>query len=305
MSPTLRSIPGVCEVRIFRGAAAREGAAPDLLIEVPHGATRTWQFQALADRLRGPFPDDLVAFFHVNTDSGAPEIAAALAERLVSAERARSVVVVASEIPRTFIDCNRMLDASAEALKAGGVTPGLPPYVRDADDRKLLRGLHDDYVAATDAAYARVCGAGGLALMVHTYAPRSVDVEVDDRIVAKLRDAYRPEVEPTWSLRPPIDIIARDPGGRIVAAPLVERVAAAFRIAGVEPGIGATYPLHPSTLGYHRAVRFEPRVICVEVRRDLLSERFVPFAEADVSPERIARVAEPLARALREAWADS
>ena len=301
--PTIRSIAGICEVRLLRGASATEGAPPDLLIEVPHGATRARHYDALRAELRGTFPDNLEAFFHVNTDAGAPEIAWALAQTLVAAEPGRSVLVVTSEIPRTFIDCNRMLDASPEDFRAGGVTPGLPPYVRDEHDRRLLRERHAAYVEATAAAYAAVCDAGGLAVMAHTYAPRSVDVEVDDQIVASLRRAYAPAVEPTWLLRPQIDLIARDPEGRILSEALVERVAAAFRADGFEPALGATYPLHPSTIAFHRAQRYQPRALCLEVRRDLITDGFVPFVEVVPSPAKIARVVAPLARALRETWA--
>ena len=42
----VRSLPGVCEARLFRGAAAPAGAPPDLLVEVPHGATRAAHFEA-------------------------------------------------------------------------------------------------------------------------------------------------------------------------------------------------------------------------------------------------------------------
>lgn len=302
VSDPIRSIPGVCEVRLLRGAAASPGAPPDLLVEVPHGATRTRHYDALRASLRGPFPEDLVAFFHANTDAGAPEYAWALAERLVALEPSRTVLVVTSEIPRTFIDVNRVIEASPEELRSGKVTPGLPPYVRDPDDLALLRARHGDYVAATEAAYRWAGDAGGLALMAHTYAPRSVDVEVDDRIVESLRRAYSPSVEPTWPLRPEVDLVAREPGGRVVAEPLVRRFAAAFAEDGLEAAVSATYPLHPATLAFRHLARLEPRGICVEVRRDLLVERFAPFEEAVVSPAKVARIVAPLARAIRGAW---
>lgn len=303
MPGPVASVPGVCQARVWRGARAPAGAPPDLLVEVPHGATRQEQFDALRAALRGPFPADLAAFFHVNTDAGAPEYAAALAERLVAEEPARSVLVLASEIPRTFIDCNRVVDASPEEFRAGKVTPGLPPYVRAPADRALLRERHGAWVEASAAAYAWVCGAGGLALMAHTYAPRTVEVEVDDQVVESLRRAYRPEVEPTWPLRPEVDLIAREPGGRVLAEPLVRAASAAFAEAGFHPEVSATYPLHPSTLGYRYAARFEPRVLCVEVRRDLLVQRFVPFVQLQPSPDKVARVVGPLARTVRTTWA--
>lgn len=301
-APPVRSLPGVCQVRLLRGAAAGAGAPPDLLVEVPHGATRARHFEALRAELHGPFPEDLTAFFHVNTDAGAPEYALALAERLVAEEPRRSALVLTSEIPRTFIDCNRALEASVEELRAGKVTPGLPPYVRDEHDRLLLRARHQAWVAASEAAYGWVCGAGGFALMAHSYAPRSVEVEVDDAVVASLRRAYAPEVERSWPLRPEVDVIARDPAGRILAEPLVRTVLAAFAEDGFQAELSATYPLHPSTLGHRHAARWEPRALCLEVRRDLLVERFVPFVQLEVSPDMVARVVAPLARALRGAW---
>jgi hypothetical protein len=185
------------------------------------------------------------------------------------------------------------------------VTPGMPPYVRDADDRRLLRARHDAYVAVTEAAYRSVRADVGLALMAHTYAPRTVDVEVDDQIVESLRRAYAPAVEPTWPLRPEVDLIARDPGGRIIAEPLVRTVAAAFADDGFDVAVSGTYPMHPSTLAFHHLTRLEPRAVCVEVRRDLLVERFTPLAELHVAPAKVARVVAPLARAIRTAWGSS
>ena len=119
--------PGVLEVETLRGAAAAADAPPDVVVEIPHGATATADFTALAAQLTSPLPAGLVDFFHVNTDIGAPELALALAERLVSESPTRVVTVLRCRIPRTFIDCNRRMDASPEDFKAGKVTPGLMP----------------------------------------------------------------------------------------------------------------------------------------------------------------------------------
>src|SRR5215475_10935133 len=116
------SIPGILDVTVVRGAHAAPGAAPDLVIEVPHGATATADFTAAAAPLTSPLPDDLVAFFHVNTDAGAPELALATARRLVADQPARSVAVLRCRIPRTFIDCNRRIDAAPDEFRAGKVT---------------------------------------------------------------------------------------------------------------------------------------------------------------------------------------
>ena len=43
----LSTIPGVCEVVHVRGPKAPAGTEPDVLVEVPHGATRAANFAAL------------------------------------------------------------------------------------------------------------------------------------------------------------------------------------------------------------------------------------------------------------------
>jgi hypothetical protein len=43
-------------------------------------------------------------------------------------------------------------------------------------------------------------------------------------------------------------------------------------------------------------------VICLEIRRDLLVERFVPFTQLEAAPTKVARALAPLARALRASW---
>src|SRR3954469_16515842 len=103
------SVPGVCTAELYGSGT------PDWLIEVPHGATSAGHYQRLRAELRGSLPDDLIDFFHVNTDSGAPEYARALAKELAAD---RTVLVLISEIPRTFVDCNRVLDVSAAEYKA-------------------------------------------------------------------------------------------------------------------------------------------------------------------------------------------
>ena len=60
----VRSIPDVVDVLELGG-----GDGPALVIEVPHGATGDWEFNVVASQLRGAVPDDLIAFFHVNTDN--------------------------------------------------------------------------------------------------------------------------------------------------------------------------------------------------------------------------------------------
>ena len=287
-------IPGVVERIEWRGAAYA-GGAPGLLLEVPHGATRTEDFRALEARLSGGFPADLIDFFYVNTDAGAPELAEAIARRYVAAHPERAARVLRCRIPRTFVDCNRLVEAQA----TGAITPGVPPYVRAEVDRALLAALHGAYVAEVERAAAEVCGAGGQMWMIHTYAPRSVDVAVDDRIVESLRAAYRPEQVGRWPLRPEIDLITRTPDGQEPGDPAraAALIAAAAR-AGRQVAVGETYPLHPVTQAYRFALAWPGRVLCAEVRRDLLADPFEPFAEMRISAAAAERVAEIFAAAF-------
>jgi hypothetical protein len=296
------TIPGVLDARVLRGPEARADAAPDLLIEVPHGATRTEDFTALASRLTSPLPDALVDFFYVNTDVGAWELAEAVAARLAALAPARSVALLRCRIPRTFIDCNRRVDAAPEDFRAGRVTPGLMPWITTPEDRALLRGLYDQYVSAVRAA-SDALAPDAAVLLPHSYAPRSVDVDVDAHIVANLRRAYEPDVEPTWPLRPMVDVICRDAdGGSNAPAGVLAALRANLSAIDVPVAESATYPMHPSTLAWDHVQRRPGRALCVEVRRDLLADPFDPFAEMRIGDAKVARLADPMARALLAWW---
>lgn len=296
------AIPGVLDAFTVRGARAAVDAAPELLIEVPHGATQTADFRALEARLTSPLPADLVDFFHVNTDAGAPELARAVAERFVAAEPERSATVIRCRIPRTFIDTNRRIDATPDEFEAGKVTPGLMPWIVTPEDQALLRGLYEAYVGAVSRAVARV-PADGAVLLLHTYAPRSVDVRVDHAIVPSLRRAYAPEVEPTWPLRPPLDVIGRGADGTAYApAEVVAALRELLAPLGLPVADSATYPLHPSTMAWAHTQARPGRTLCLEVRRDLLADPFTPFAQMEISGAQVARLAEPLTQALRRWW---
>jgi predicted N-formylglutamate amidohydrolase len=296
------SFPGILDVTIARGSDAPADAPPDLLIEVPHGATATADFTALAAQLTSPLPPDLVDFFHVNTDAGAPELASAIAERFVADAPTRSAAVLRCRVPRTFIDCNRRIDAPAAEFRAGKVTPGLMPWITTDDDRARLRAAYDAYVAAVRDALAAQ-PADGAVLLLHSYAPRTVDVEVDLDIVTNLHRAYRNDRETSWPLRPEIDVIGRGTDGTGHAPPAV---VAALRTElaglGITPADSATYPLHPSTLAWDHAMARPGRALCVEVRRDLLADPFTPFAEMRIGAAKVDRLATPFARALRAWW---
>ena len=298
----LASIPDIVDVQLLHGERAPRGAPPDLIVEVPHGATRTADYEAVEALLESPLPPSLVDFFHVNTDAGAPELAEAVARRFVAAAPARTAAVLRCRIPRTFIDCNRRIDAAPDEFREGKVTPGLMPWITAPADRALLRGRYDAYVAAVREA-AALLGADGAMLLLHTYAPRSVDVEVGLDIVDKLRHAWQPDVAPTWPLRPEVDIIGRAVDGASHApAPVVAALRDGLAALGITAADSATYPLHPSTLAWDHATRRPGRVLCLEVRRDLLADPFEPFAEMRIGAAQVARLAAPLAAALQAWW---
>jgi hypothetical protein len=284
------------------GTQASADAPIDVLFEVPHGATRSVDFTGYAERLTSALPDGLIEFFHVNTDTGAPELAVAVARHFVAQAPTRTAAIVRSRIPRTFIDCNRRMDASPEDFAAGKVTPGLMPWITSPEDRALLRAAYDGYLDAVTAATEQLAADGAM-LLLHTYAPRSVDVAVGPDIVADLRAAYRPEVEPTWPLRPAIDVIGRDLEGTDHApAAVVAALRAHLEPLGVEVAQSATYPMHPSTLAWDHVLARPGRVLCLEVRRDLVVAVFDPFVEKRVDAAKLERLAIPIAAALHRFW---
>lgn len=290
-----RSIPGVAETTLVRGK--KSSSMPDLVLEVAHGATKAEHFERLRRELRGTFPDDLERFFFVNTDVGAPEVALRVAELAVAADPSRCALVVRCLVPRTFVDCNRVIDASATS--APGMTPGVHAWVRDARDVELLLDRYRAYRALVTSAVGAVCGSGGKALFVHSYAPRSVDVPVDDRIVEHLRAAYAPEKVESWPLRAEVDLIADTPEGERLASPeLVSRARAAYERAGFGVAMNAAYPLHPATLVHAFAKEHRASTLCLELRRDLLVERWTPFEAMSADPAKVDRAARPLAESV-------
>jgi hypothetical protein len=285
------SLPHIVDVELIRGAAA--GPAPDLLIEIPHGATRTSDYEHYAAQLTSPLPPDLADFFHVNTDAGAPELAVATAHALVAAQPTRSVLILRCRVPRTFIDCNRQIDASPEDFRTGKVGPGLMPWIATDADRALLRAAFDAYVATVMAARAALAADGAM-LMLHTYAPRTVDVQVDHDIVPSLHRAYAPDRADTWPLRPALDVIGKTLDGVEHAPPaVVVALTAAATALGLDVAGGATYPLHPSTQAYAHVLAMPGRTLCLEVRRDLLADPWSPFAEMRIGDATGSRASPP------------
>jgi predicted N-formylglutamate amidohydrolase len=288
------SVPGVAAVEARRGARADRAAAADLLVEVPHGATRP-DYDALRAAMRGPLPADLHEFFSVNTDIGAWDVGREVAARVVAAEPRRVALVVRCRIPRTFIDCNRI----EEAREGGGLTASVPAYVVDDGDKARLLELHRAYVRVVESAHA-VVAPRGFMLLPHTYGPVTLGIErVDETIVEKLRWAHEPGRVETWPLRPEVDLITRSAEGDVaVDAAIVEEVTAAYRALGVQVAENATYHMHPSTLAYRWAQRFVGRVFCLEMRRDLLVRRWTWNGENEVVRESVERLAGPLVEVI-------
>src|SRR5258706_9161877 len=107
--------------------------------------------------------------------------------------------------------------------------------------------------------------------MTHTYAPRSIDVPVDERIVERLRAEYEPDALTKWPLRAEIDLIVNAPDGTMLASEaLVTRVENAAKREGFAVARNGAYSLHPSSMGWVHATRWPGRTLCLEMRRDLL-----------------------------------
>jgi hypothetical protein len=287
------SIAGVVDVELLRGARAKPDTAPSLLVEVPHGADERRHYDALRGRLRGQLPADLHLFFNLNTDLGAWAYGRATAQAVLAVEPERSALIVRSLIPRTFVDCNRPADYEGGRLDEGALTPGIPCYVGDEDDRALLLELHRRYVEVAAQAFVAVCGAGGVALVPHSYGPRTLGIDrVDEQIVDKLRWACAAERHDQWPLRAEVDLLTRDDEGRLFAPEGVEaRLVADFAAAGFTAAANETYYLHPGTLAHGWSSSYPGRVLCLEVRRDLLIEAWTPFDEMHVVAAKCERIA--------------
>lgn len=273
----LRSVHGVADVCHFGDGP------PRLLLEVAHGATEREDYDRVARRLRSALPAELDHFFHVNTDVGAWELAVEIAASLPFPS-----IAVRCRIPRTFVDCNRVLGAT-------GMTAGIPPFVDDPADQAMLRGLHEAWRAVVDPLWA---AEPETALAVHTYAPREVGIAaVDAQIVENLHRCWaEPEA---WPLRPEIDLITEDPDGRLLApGALAQRAASNWRAAGFQVAWNGSYTLHPAALVSQRAMARPGAVLCFEVRRDLLMRRWDPFSVMEADPARVAAVAAPMVAAL-------
>lgn len=244
------------------------------------------------------------------------------------------VVIVRGLVARTFIDLNRVirpegtdLEPARSADPAGpaapaepaepaerptpnAMTPGLPEYVTEPQDVATLRRMHADYQALAARAYEAVfdeagsSSANATALILHTYAPRTVEIDrLDGSTLAALRQAYEPEVFETLARRPDVDLITEAANGSLLApAPLAASVRENYARIGIDATENATYRLHDATMGSRHSVKYPGRVLCMEINRTLLAEEFTPFEEMSISETKARRMAAPIAAAfLRQA----
>lgn len=281
---TVASLEHVADVVELAGDAWTPGTPARLLVEVPHGADRRHHYDALHARLRGPFPTGLSDFFHANTDEGAWDLGLAAARRFVVRHPSAAVRLIRCRIPRTFIDCNRIIGRDP-AAHGGGVTAGLHVYVEDPDDKALLLGLHAAYCALVDRALTELAAADGLALVPHTYAPRTVGIaKVEHDIVEQLHRVWAPDLAETWPLRSEVDLITKDADGqRLCPRGAVDRLVPALSAVGFTADENGTYWLHPASRAAELSARYPGRLLCLEVRRDLVMADWQPFVECEAN----------------------
>ena len=291
------SIEGVLDIQVFAGETRQW-----LLIDVPHGATRKADYDAVVGQLKSVLPAQLEHFFFVNTDIGAPEGAEWLARTLQ--QQGVNVIVARCLIPRTFIDPNRVIARSEPGVVKDGLTPAVPGYIQAPEDAQWLEAQHARYHEAIAQLYQEVCrGADGLALQLHSYSPRSVGIDkIDANIVQALHAAYEPGIYATWPERPPVDLISALKDGSFRAAPkLVDALLSAYVADGIAAQENGTYHLHPVAMGYVYAKEYPTQVVCVELNRGLVADPFVPFGVSPISEEKVAKLMAPIARVLGEA----
>ena len=298
-----QSVENIVEVFEVAGRTSVSHQPPDLLIEIPHGATLRKHFEELQIHISSKVPSKLIEFFFVNTDVGTPELAKFTAEILSRIHRSYKILIVRSLIPRTFVDCNRVLGLSEEEAVSAGITVGLPVYITEEQDKEFLLERYGRYQQEVEKAYQLVCGSGGLALMLHSYAPKKVGiVAVKEDIVERLHEVYSPDQYETWPVRPQVDFIHQTPTGeRLDHVELRKNMASHLETAGLCVAQGESYRLHPATTAYGWSKKYPSKTVCVEFRRDILMERFEPFSEMNVDVEQLGKIATAMAYGIMEA----
>jgi predicted N-formylglutamate amidohydrolase len=96
-----------------------------------------------------------------------------------------------------------------------------------------------------------------------------------------------------------LDIISETMDGvRLAPTDLVASIIEKLTADEIEVSENATYRLHPASTGHSHSARFPQQVVCLEIRRDLLADPFVPFAAMHISQVKVTRMANPIAAAL-------
>ena len=99
-----------------------------------------------------------------------------------------------------------------------------------------------------------------------------------------------------------VSLITDTPDGRDLSPPgLAAALIAAYAEEGLNAVRGGTYSLHPATAACASAQRWPGRLLCLELRRDLLVERWTPFSPMQAAPDAVARLSGPLIQALHAA----
>lgn len=324
MLSNICDVAGVCEVKVFAGPAADADAPCDALVELPHGATEAAHI-ADARALTADYPDGYDDLFWVNTDQGSPEygwrfaahvtnpawVRAAAAPLLASADldaaaeaaARRKVLVVRALVPRTIVDLNRVWEVDTATFRAANLTGAVAPFARP-DELDAIRARYAAYQVVADAAHAEVCGRGGAALNLHTYAPITVSIQSGEPLLDAVRRAYVPDNYPSYPQRPTAQVITRLPGEEpITDQRLCALLVARYAAAGVALSLDDPFTMHKATACYLRAAAYPGLVTVLELRRDALTDAFTPFAKWPASPQRVEAMTAPLSLAyvLREA----
>lgn len=300
---TPEALPDILEVHVLQGADAALDAPPDVLIEVPHGATTRAHFDTVRGWLtHSEVPPDIDAFYWVNTDLGAPEYALRFAQMLTEHAPHMTVLVLRGIVPRTFADLNRVWESASGAFQAAGLNRAVPDFIHDAD-RPVLERAHRAYQEAVEAAYAHVLSRPGtMAFNLHTYAPISVAARPDEPVLTTLRRAYARESYPQQVRRPTGQLITARKNGPETADPaLVEAVLGAYSEAGIEMAHNTPFQLHEVTTLDARAHAWPGRVLSMELSREALAAQYAPFVPLEIDPASVERLTAPLAEGFH-AW---
>ena len=200
-----------------------------------------------------------------------------------------------------------MIDADPQAYRDGGVTLDCQGHITEDSDRQLLLERYQAYLDTATQLMETVCGRGGLALILHSYAPRSVGIaSVGGDIVQQLHWAHQPVVFEDWPLRPVVDFIVGDPTGVVVTDQHWLDALSCYCVRkDCLSLLQETYPLHPVTTAHRFVMSYAPRVLCIEVRRIGWSVNLCPLCPSLRRQKRSSPFALALASATKQYWLSS